>query len=304
LIDSDRETVKGILTSNEESTSLLSFLSLHEGTMSSQHAFQAITEAYLSLDEELAMLPSHSTTSSSVGGTTATSVLVFSDMILVANAGDSRAILCCAFPSPSQSMSPSTSSSSSLPLSSQAIVLSVDHSAGDLQEQEQVRQRGGFIDLPSSSNPSSRLARVNGKLAVTRSLGDNLFGEIISPKPDVLVFRREQHDKSETLTNRESLVAMDQNAINSEINLDPCLQYRNVIGMESSKNQWFVIIASDGLWEVMSNDEAVQMVCGYLLEDVMNDNIVNYQKVAKVVAQEALLRGSSDNVAVVIISLI
>lgn len=64
----------------------------------------------------------------------------------------------------------------------------------------------------------------------------------------------------------------------------------------------FIILASDGLWDVMSSQEAVD----YVHESLRNDDIklkdhVPRESIARKVANEALERGSADNVCVVIV---
>lgn len=58
----------------------------------------------------------------------------------------------------------------------------------------------------------------------------------------------------------------------------------------------FIVLASDGLWDVMTSDEAVELI-HYLLLQVEPDLI------ADLVTEEALLRGTTDNVTVIIIFL-
>ncbi len=58
----------------------------------------------------------------------------------------------------------------------------------------------------------------------------------------------------------------------------------------------FIVVASDGLWDVISSEEVVDLI-HYLLLQVDPDII------ADLVTEEALLRGTTDNVTVVIIFL-
>eukprot|EP00551_Chaetoceros_affinis_P008251 CAMPEP_0203666888 /NCGR_PEP_ID=MMETSP0090-20130426/3828_1 /ASSEMBLY_ACC=CAM_ASM_001088 /TAXON_ID=426623 /ORGANISM="Chaetoceros affinis, Strain CCMP159" /LENGTH=129 /DNA_ID=CAMNT_0050530883 /DNA_START=141 /DNA_END=533 /DNA_ORIENTATION=+ len=70
----------------------------------------------------------------------------------------------------------------------------------------------------------------------------------------------------------------------------------------------FVILASDGLWDVMSSQEVVDY-CHNILGDTMKSDIggttPNIDLVKKAMAQrlvtEALKRGSMDNISVVVI---
>ena len=57
----------------------------------------------------------------------------------------------------------------------------------------------------------------------------------------------------------------------------------------------FILLASDGLWDVMSSSGAVEYVLS-LLEDGHRQD-----KVATLMVEEALRRGTYDNITVVII---
>jgi serine/threonine protein phosphatase PrpC len=73
----------------------------------------------------------------------------------------------------------------------------------------------------------------------------------------------------------------------------------------------FILLASDGLWDVMTSDEAVAFVHDRIRKelssvnvaqgDVPNYSLVLRRNMAKFVAREAIRRGSSDNVCVVIV---
>tara|TARA_Y100000389_G_C17470116_1_gene529641 strand:+ start:6410 stop:7153 length:744 start_codon:yes stop_codon:yes gene_type:complete len=57
------------------------------------------------------------------------------------------------------------------------------------------------------------------------------------------------------------------------------------------KNDQFIIMATDGLWDVMTNQEAVEIVKS------------NYKNGAKVLANKAIEKKSSDNITIIIIFL-
>ena len=61
----------------------------------------------------------------------------------------------------------------------------------------------------------------------------------------------------------------------------------------------FIILASDGLWDVMSNQEAVDLAWQVVTE---HESSTAYQKAAEVLTQEAYVRGSLDNIGVCIIA--
>lgn len=73
----------------------------------------------------------------------------------------------------------------------------------------------------------------------------------------------------------------------------------------------FILLASDGLWDVMTSDEAVSYVHQRIRKELERENIAkedieNYKLVlrrnmAKFVAREAIRRGSGDNVCVIMV---
>ncbi|KAG6518072.1 probable protein phosphatase 2C 2 [Zingiber officinale] len=97
----------------------------------------SVRESFLNADLALA----DDSTISSSSGTTALAALVFGRYLVVANAGDCRAVLC---------------------RKGQAIDMSQDHRPNYDAERRRVEQSGGFIDD----------GYLNGALSVTRALGD------------------------------------------------------------------------------------------------------------------------------------
>ncbi|CAM9213865.1 unnamed protein product, partial [Chrysoparadoxa australica] len=171
---------------------------------------EAVTQSFIKTHEDFLKLDEG--TSEAAGGdesgTTATVVLVYPDELVVANVGDSRAVLCC----------------SDQEEGSGAVALTVDHTPYIPAERARVEAVGGEVTM-------NGVLRVEGQLAVTRSLGNRPFTEtgLLSSIPDVSIMR--------------SLNAQPSNV--------PAMQ--------------FLIIASDGLWDVMTNDEAVARVQKHLL---------------------------------------
>ena len=188
-------------------------------------------------------------------GTTATFIHVTELTVIVANVGDSRAIM-------SQWLTDEKGSESIA-----AIQLTVDHVASSKEEKIQIIERGGFV------SESGGIDRVNGSLAVSRSLGDIKLAPFLSRTPHVLVMTKEEAYKR----CGKSLATVKQSL--------PC----------------FIILASDGLWDVMSNQEAVDLAWQVVTE---HESSTAYQKAAEVLTQEAYVRGSLDNIGVCIIAVI
>lgn len=156
------------------------------------------------------------------GGSTAVTAILIGQRLVVANVGDSRAVIC---------------------KNGVAKQLSVDHEPS--KEKRLIESRGGFV-----SNIPGDVPRVDGQLAVARAFGDKSLKIHLSSEPDVSV---------------------------------------EVIDDESE----FIILASDGIWKVMSNQEAVDSI----------KNIKDAQSAARHLTEEALNRNSKDDISCIVVKL-
>ncbi|CAI9088699.1 OLC1v1023104C2 [Oldenlandia corymbosa var. corymbosa] len=93
------------------------------------------------------------------GSTAVTAILINCQKLIVANVGDSRAVIC---------------------KNGVATQLSVDHEPS--KEKEEIENRGGFV-----SNFPGDVARVDGQLAVARAFGDKSLKRHLSSDPHVVV---------------------------------------------------------------------------------------------------------------------
>ncbi|XP_061626843.1 protein phosphatase 1K, mitochondrial [Phyllopteryx taeniolatus] len=107
-----------------------------------------LTKAFLEVDKALAKhLPRSSVAPGVNAGTTATVALLRDGIeLVVASVGDSRAMLC---------------------RKGKALKLTVDHTPERKDEKERIKRSGGFITWNSLGQ-----SNVNGRLAMTRSIGD------------------------------------------------------------------------------------------------------------------------------------
>eukprot|EP00188_Purpureofilum_apyrenoidigerum_P001952 Plantae.Rhodophyta-Purpureofilum_apyrenoidigerum.ctg21305.p1 GENE.Plantae.Rhodophyta-Purpureofilum_apyrenoidigerum.ctg21305~~Plantae.Rhodophyta-Purpureofilum_apyrenoidigerum.ctg21305.p1 ORF type:complete len:472 (-),score=62.83 Plantae.Rhodophyta-Purpureofilum_apyrenoidigerum.ctg21305:237-1652(-) len=160
-------------------------------------------------------------------GCTALTLLFAGREIFVANAGDCRAVLC---------------------RGGKAVLMSDDQTAQVQSEKVRVEARGGKVEYIENVGQW----RVNGEIAVTRSIGDRRLKPALSPTPEVKKF---------TITDEDE----------------------------------FIVMATDGLWDVISPEEAVHMVQTTVRMPEMG---------AKRLAMKALIeRQSQDNITVVVINL-
>ncbi|KAL5213452.1 hypothetical protein ABZP36_024299 [Zizania latifolia] len=177
----------------------------------------AIAETYNHTDSEFLKADSSHTTDA---GSTASTAILVGDRLLVANVGDSRAVVC---------------------RGGSAIAVSRDHKPDQSDERQRIEEAGGFVMWAGTW-------RVGGVLAVSRAFGDKLLKQYVVADPEI----------------KEEIV-------------DSSLE--------------FLILASDGLWDVVTNEEAVSMV----------KPVQDPEQAAKRLLQEAYQRGSADNITVVIV---
>jgi len=109
---------------------------------------------------------------------------------------------------------------------------------------------------------SVMIRRVNGSLAVSRALGDYDYKNVSGLPPT------------------EQLVSAE-----------PDLSV-----MDRSDEDEFLILACDGVWDVMTNEEVVSYINSRLL---INDNL---QKVCEELLETCLAKGSRDNMSVILIT--
>ncbi|GFQ06176.1 probable protein phosphatase 2c 59 [Phtheirospermum japonicum] len=177
----------------------------------------AIAEAYTHTDSEF--LKSENNQNRDAGSTASTAILV-GNRLLVANVGDSRAVIC---------------------RGGTAIAVSRDHKPDQTDERRRIEDAGGFVMWAGTW-------RVGGVLAVSRAFGDRLLKPYVVADPEI------QEEK-----------------------VDDTLE--------------FLILASDGLWDVVTNEEAVSMT----------KPIQDPEEAAKRLMQEAYQRGSGDNITIVVV---
>ncbi|CAK7354046.1 unnamed protein product [Dovyalis caffra] len=177
----------------------------------------AIADAYNHTDSEF--LKSENNQNRDAGSTASTAILV-GDRLLVANVGDSRAVIC---------------------RGGNAIAVSRDHKPDQTDERQRIEDAGGFVMWAGTW-------RVGGVLAVSRAFGDRLLKQYVVADPEI------QEEK-----------------------VDSSLE--------------FLILASDGLWDVVTNEEAVEMI----------RPIADPEQAAKRLLHEAYQRGSADNITCVVV---
>ncbi|KAK4757867.1 hypothetical protein SAY87_019168 [Trapa incisa] len=180
-------------------------------------------------------------------GSTAVVAVICSSHIIVANCGDSRAVLC---------------------RGKEPIALSVDHKPNREDEYQRIEAAGGKVIQWNGH-------RVFGVLAMSRSIGDRYLKPWIIPVPEVMFIPRAKEDE--------------------------CL-----------------VLASDGLWDVMSNEEVCDLARRRILmwhkknagspASELSDRATETtdpaaQAAAEYLSNRALQKGSRDNITVIVVDL-
>ena len=127
-------------------------------------------------------------------GTAAVVLLMSGNDIVIANCGDSRAVLCKA---------------------GRAVDLTCDDKATSPEEVARIKKLGGFVTASG---------RVNGDLAVSRSIGDCALQPFVSAEPKLSAYRLSKEDE-------------------------------------------FIVLACDGVWDVLSSQQAVDVVRSVMMAD-------------------------------------
>ncbi|XP_052189639.1 probable protein phosphatase 2C 9 isoform X2 [Diospyros lotus] len=174
---------------------------------------RSIAKAYLKTDQAIL---SQSSDLGRGGSTAVTAILIDGQRLVIANLGDSRAVLS---------------------RQGQAIQMTIDHEPNT--ERGIIENKGGFV-----SNMPGDVPRVNGQLAVSRAFGDKSLKLHLRSDPDI-----------------------QEAAIDSSTDI--------------------LILASDGLWKVLSNQEAVDIA----------KTTADPRKAAKQLVAEALKRDSKDDIS-------
>ncbi|KAK3228038.1 hypothetical protein Dsin_007900 [Dipteronia sinensis] len=167
-------------------------------------------------------------------GSTAVVVMVGEEELVVANCGDSRAVMY---------------------RGGMALPLSRDHKPDSPDERERVEAAGGRVIN----------GHVLGVLATSRSIGDRFLKPYVISEPEVTVSERRGTDE-------------------------------------------FIVIASDGLWDFVSNEFACEVVRRCLNGDLkmrFPENISGNRaaEAASLLAEMAIVRGGRDNISVVVVEL-
>ncbi|KAF3446073.1 hypothetical protein FNV43_RR11252 [Rhamnella rubrinervis] len=204
---------------------------------------KVLTNCFLKVDAEVGGKSSLDPVAPETVGSTAVVAIICSSHIIVANCGDSRAVLY---------------------RGKEPMALSVDHKPNREDEYARIEAAGGKVIQWNGH-------RVFGVLAMSRSIGDRYLKPWIIPEPEVMFIPRAKDDE--------------------------CL-----------------ILASDGLWDVMTNEEVCDLARrrillwhkknGVALPSERGEGIdPAAQSAAEFLSNRALQKGSKDNITVIVVDL-
>jgi serine/threonine protein phosphatase PrpC len=164
-------------------------------------------------------------------GSTYLIALKYGEIVYIANGGDCRAIM---------------------NVNDEAKEITVDHKPALQKEYDRIRGVGGFVTFTPGDAP-----RVDGILAVSRSIGDFSLYPKVTWVPDIYI-------------------------------------------THVTDNNHFLIMASDGLWDTMSNKD----VNDIFISAIVQNNSVITKEVLEVAARECMTmaqrKGSQDNITILV----
>ncbi|THG09083.1 hypothetical protein TEA_016787 [Camellia sinensis var. sinensis] len=202
-------------------------------------------------------------------GSTASTAMLLGDRLLVANVGDSRVVACRA---------------------GSAIPLSIDHKPDRSDERQRIEQAGGFIIWAGTW-------RVGGVLAVSRAFGDKLLKPYVVAEPEIQPNRSLVQGKGSPVPKSPCPAAVPMHSqLLDHMEISRQLEVhwdRETKGFEEEEIDGvdFIIIASDGLWNVLSNKDAVAIV----------QDIADAEAASRKLIEAAYAKGSSDNITCVVV---
>jgi protein phosphatase 1L len=214
---------------------------------------RALTRAFLKTDEQFLKV---ARSGFYEDGTTSIVAIVRDDEIFVGNAGDSRAMLI----------------RKDTEAKNRVVELSQDHKPNRRDEQERIEKAGGIVVHVG-------VWRVEGVLAVSRAIGDRAFKDYVIARPDVLRYER---------TDKDAFLVRTPQSEKQKKNISTHKQHTLHNFVQTTQ-----VLASDGLWDVMSNQQVADEI----------QSCTNVESAAKQLTEKAYRLGSRDNICSLVVDL-
>jgi len=199
-------------------------------------------------------------------GSTAVMAILLKQQIVIGNIGDSRAILVQQITTPGTGITKLN-----------VISVSQDHKPNVPKEKERIEQAGLTVVSESISNNEIddihriyKIENKNQKLSMSRSFGDFDF-----------------KSNTDLPSSLQAVTAIPEIYIH-----------------ERTPNDAFLLLASDGVWDVMSNEEVASFIVEHISKQLSSTKKYDLANIGDELANECLHnRRSEDNISVVIVSL-
>ena len=256
----------------------------YEAALSS--AFDTTNAAFLT------EAPSHD-----ASGTTACVVLKVEGALYVANCGDSRAVLC------SRQHAAAAQPESETLLVEQ---LTTDQRPDNEEEYERIEAAGGEV-FDAGDGGGGRVVGPDNvsMLACARSIGDRLFK---STQPPLVPCTPQTSTRPLFSAEVKADELWPALTLAVTLTLTPTLT-QHLTQVEASElcpalycTPWFALIASDGVWDVLTNERACKLASDVLRRSYARGLDV-VDAAARAVCDAALAAGSEDNISAVVLLL-
>mgnify|MGYP001168151229 CR=1 FL=1 len=188
----------------------------------------------------------------------------------------------------------------------QTVELSEDHRATNPNEIKRIQDIGGIISR----------GRINGSLQISRSFGDPAQKEdflnqqfpvkykalvtAMTPKGRKNMFTNNDDDENENEDKNESTKmasVIKESKKRIILTKDSVINVPGYFCKQIEKEDEFLLIGSDGLWDVVEVNEAVQLARHYISQGL------SLEQVSQKLVEAATSRGTDDNTTLMIVSL-
>ena len=174
-------------------------------------------------------------------GATAVVAVITGNILTVANAGDSRAVLCRHKQKQHQTITTSSTQDANTTTTTMdvhdiyAYPMSYDHKPSQKHELDRITNSGGFVN---------HFGRINGNLNLSRSIGDLKYKQVPGIPPE-----------DQMITAEPDIMQVVLNTTTSSSADDAAAAEADDVGPDE-----FLILGCDGIWDCVSNEEAVHFV--------------------------------------------
>jgi len=163
-----------------------------------------------------------------------------------------------------------------------------DHKPDDDDEKTRIQEAGGSVSI----------GRVNGSLAVSRGFGDFTFKNVVRDRVrdkdialDKLTAKLRDYPEKQMVSVIPDITCVDRVNKNNRVS-----------AINDQFCDAFTIVACDGIWDVMSNQELTEYVA-YRLALLKNEPTTeDLRELADGILQICLHKGSRDNMSLIIIT--